>query len=54
MIVHFLTATEAELAQLDRTRRTALQYRSARQERSSRPMGRRLSAIARRAWAFAF
>ena len=54
MMVHILSTTEAELIQLDRTRHTALLHRSTRPEDRPRPISRRLSAIARRAWALAF
>ena len=53
MMIHILTATEAELLQADRTRRTDLLYRSANPARPL-PMRVRLAAIARRAWALAF
>ena len=54
MMVHILSTTEAELLQLDRTRRTALLHRSRNPETQPQPKGRRLSAIVRRAWALAF
>ena len=50
----FITLTEGELLQLDRTRRTALQYRSAYPEQSLRPLSRRIAAAMRRTLALAF
>ena len=53
-MIPYLTATEGELLQLDRTRRAALQYRSGHPQGSPQLISRRLSAIVRRAWALAF
>jgi hypothetical protein len=50
----FLTVTEGELLQLDRTRRTALYHRSNHQEARPQPLSRRFAAVMRRAWTLAF
>jgi hypothetical protein len=50
----FITASEAELLYLDRTRRTALYHRSSLETLNPRPLHRRIAAAMRRTLALAF